>query len=1507
MNFRNALLLINILILSQICIGQNIPVLNTNNSQFPIIEEGRISGEVLYEGGGFKITINGPTEELIQGNSYTYTIVVENGDYWETESGKGIPDELIGNGRSQILFYYNQDNVIINSVDISIDGSTTAQVYVEGAISLANLGISVSLKEIITGLVEDLAQQAIIEGGLTLASDYIETETYNDLAINNNIGQLRYVLGQGQNLFNYAFAKRIELKMNLEYINPGPVLLSIIPDIRGTFTAVPDSWITSTIYGVLYEYRRQINITNNVAPPPEPDRCTVSIDKGIGNQNTLFKFTSTFYNHNGDHPTSAELVILGDSNAPYTLTKESGSQNTYSAVTNLPVGNQQYYARFVNNENKLVQSETKTVKVVNSEDMTINVIMHCDEEGENLELEYKINDETKYTKIDLLPDDIYTVSIEPNSGIEFIASRYDNYNFIKYKFTEPNGIEHEAVGNLLNINFNEFSNGIFDLDMYYEYSPQNYLLQGTITDVEGNPYTQNVSLNLQSNQQSESLSISNGNFSFNDIYGGIPVTITPELSSNGEILYPEAFYVGNLIQHYTEINFVVESGDVGLPVIEFLETPNEEVTSGQVEFVWNSYDDVTESNQIQYSYFLSGYSTSWSNFANDTQVSFTLENGNYTFSIKAQDLNGNLSQISYQFVVNADPFVQVVEQEYGGSLGTRIRLNRQGDESGLSVFLLPKHSVNINSNLVPVRLYRLKEKNACGCLSEVSNSLGLTSVFFDRGNCFELIIPDTFTSDNELEYVIEWGYRANYGWRDEISLEEGFLDLEPNSSYRSYIPDEVLDENLNLWRVAVRDRDYNRGKDAWAYIDMVNSEGIQIKAKEIAFEKGYYYTNDDYLHHDFEDAEIYDFEDCKVVVLEEEVNEEQGGVKIHDIEYRYQLIQVNNHGDILNSAIGEFYPDVSMQLAKEKVDDAVWIFYKQNSDNLFYEVIHKTGEQIKDFTLLFDTPEDHSSKIEEVYSSLSGKAYVIIHHNWRTDLSERRSELILKILNADGGGTVHIVNLGLPLESDLVDFDDEYELMESTIDNQGRLWMLINHEYSSNPDKHFLVVVDNNGNLVTNPIETSIDDLGVCDKEGRLWAEDGDLTVIFDEDLTYQSYLGGYAPPKKAGNFLVNYSDDWYEVFDNESPYQFDINWNGLGNIDTCQFINTNTGLNISEPNVLVNSKLAFEYENIIDSVLSFSLKDYIFNGLNTLSVEQSSPVGGSMFISFPVERNTPPFISNRLSDIVLNEDFNEYLITDNLTQIFFDENPLEISVYTSKSIIEYVIEQDDLVIYSIDNAFGEGEIYIYANDGQFIEKDTINFSILPVNDVPIIEAQSLSIDENAENHSFISSIQAYDVDNDNIAFSIKSGNVNNTFNLEAFSGDLYVNDSTELDFEKNQFIDLIIQVQDDGVGFLKDEATIRININDVYENPTSFNELKDNNQIKLYPIPIEDFLHIKVPDFNNSLTNVVIIDLNGRALMNINITSKIKTISCSELPSGYYTLKITGKNYTKAFKILKK
>lgn len=106
-------------------------------------------------------------------------------------------------------------------------------------------------------------------------------------------------------------------------------------------------------------------------------------------------------------------------------------------------------------------------------------------------------------------------------------------------------------------------------------------------------------------------------------------------------------------------------------------------------------------------------------------------------------------------------------------------------------------------------------------------------------------------------------------------------------------------------------------------------------------------------------------------------------------------------------------------------------------------------------------------------------------------------------------------------------------------------------------------------------------------------------------------------------------------------------------------------------------------------------------------------------------------------------------------------------------------------------------------------------------NNPPQIENQSFNIDENSPNGTTVGTVIAFDPDiGQTLTYSILSGNTNNAFQLNISNGTLTVQNSTELNYESNPVFTLTVQVEDNGLGNLTDQATITINLNDVNEPP---------------------------------------------------------------------------------------
>jgi len=103
----------------------------------------------------------------------------------------------------------------------------------------------------------------------------------------------------------------------------------------------------------------------------------------------------------------------------------------------------------------------------------------------------------------------------------------------------------------------------------------------------------------------------------------------------------------------------------------------------------------------------------------------------------------------------------------------------------------------------------------------------------------------------------------------------------------------------------------------------------------------------------------------------------------------------------------------------------------------------------------------------------------------------------------------------------------------------------------------------------------------------------------------------------------------------------------------------------------------------------------------------------------------------------------------------------------------------------------------------------------------PVVENQVFQIEEDCHNGVLLGILQATDRDPDQaISYKIESGNDSKAIYLDSLSGEVFVNNSTLFDFEKNQTLVYIISACDnDGKMPLKSFATLTIEILDVSMN----------------------------------------------------------------------------------------
>ncbi|HEX2836410.1 MAG TPA: cadherin domain-containing protein [Thermoanaerobaculia bacterium] len=113
----------------------------------------------------------------------------------------------------------------------------------------------------------------------------------------------------------------------------------------------------------------------------------------------------------------------------------------------------------------------------------------------------------------------------------------------------------------------------------------------------------------------------------------------------------------------------------------------------------------------------------------------------------------------------------------------------------------------------------------------------------------------------------------------------------------------------------------------------------------------------------------------------------------------------------------------------------------------------------------------------------------------------------------------------------------------------------------------------------------------------------------------------------------------------------------------------------------------------------------------------------------------------------------------------------------------------------------------------------TITVNLNNVNDAPVVNDQSFSVNENVANGTVVGTVAASDEDaGQTLTYSITAGNTGTAFAINPANGQITV--ANPINYEAVSSYSLTVQVQDNGAGNLTDTATVTVTINNLNENP---------------------------------------------------------------------------------------
>jgi VCBS repeat-containing protein len=145
------------------------------------------------------------------------------------------------------------------------------------------------------------------------------------------------------------------------------------------------------------------------------------------------------------------------------------------------------------------------------------------------------------------------------------------------------------------------------------------------------------------------------------------------------------------------------------------------------------------------------------------------------------------------------------------------------------------------------------------------------------------------------------------------------------------------------------------------------------------------------------------------------------------------------------------------------------------------------------------------------------------------------------------------------------------------------------------------------------------------------------------------------------------------------------------------------------------------------------------------------------------------------------------------------------------------LILTDGILDYETQSSY---QVTVRVTDsGGLSQERTFTVTVNDLNEAPVINNQSLRVDENVANGTAVGTVLASDADaGDHLTYAIVAGNTGGAFAIESTTGGITVANRAALDYETNPTFHVTVRVTD--TGGLATEATVTISLNGVNEAP---------------------------------------------------------------------------------------
>ncbi|MEQ9402207.1 MAG: cadherin domain-containing protein [Cyclobacteriaceae bacterium] len=205
---------------------------------------------------------------------------------------------------------------------------------------------------------------------------------------------------------------------------------------------------------------------------------------------------------------------------------------------------------------------------------------------------------------------------------------------------------------------------------------------------------------------------------------------------------------------------------------------------------------------------------------------------------------------------------------------------------------------------------------------------------------------------------------------------------------------------------------------------------------------------------------------------------------------------------------------------------------------------------------------------------------------------------------------------------------------------------------------------------------------------------------------------------------------------------------------------------------------------------------------------------------------NTIPTISNH--NFSINENTIAATVVGTILATDPDGDELSFSIlsgntnnaFALSATGELTVETSSELDFETTHAF---TLEVEVNDGNGgTDSGTVTVNLIDLNENPVVENQTFSIDENSPDDTIVGIIEATDQDSDALSFVVESS-TNSAFDVHVTTGEVTVLNAELLNFEVLSHIEINVSVSDGNGGVAT--ALITVGVNDINDLPGITNQ----------------------------------------------------------------------------------